>query len=51
MVTDVLIANAITVAAVYFGWRLKRNEGDKAALFCLIFIGLLVAFIGYAERQ
>lgn len=51
MVTDVLIANAITVAAVYFGWRLKRDESDKTALIALIGVGLLVAFIGYAERQ
>lgn len=46
----VIAANFITAWAIYFMWRIKRNESDWPAIGGMLFICLIVVVSAYALR-
>lgn len=50
IMTSVLFANGITMAAVYAVWRLRRDEGDLKAIGLFLLCCLFVAVIALAAR-
>lgn len=46
----VILGNFMTAWAVYFMWRLKRNENDWIALAGMLFLLLIVGIGAYSIR-